>query len=76
KIKQQPGKDIALFGSSTILSALMQMNLMDEYRIFVNPVVLGQGQSLFKDISGRHNLKLLESRAFRSGNVLLRYGPA
>ena len=73
KLKQQPGKDVAIFGSSELAVTLMQQRLVDEYRIMVNPVILGAGKSLFNGLNRRQNLKLLESKAFRSGNVLLCY---
>ena len=75
KLKQQPGKDIALFGSATLMSTLMQMDLIDEHRIMVNPVILGSGTPLFKETKDRQSLKLVRSRTFRSGNVLLCYQP-
>jgi dihydrofolate reductase len=76
KLKQQPGKDLALFGSANLLSTLMQMDLIDEHRIMVNPVVLGSGNPLFKGIKDKLDLKLLKTRTFSSGNVLLYYQPA
>ncbi len=75
KLKQQPGKDLALFGSANLLSTLIQMGLIDEHRIMVNPVVLGSGIPLFRGITDKLNLKLLKTRTFSSGNVLLCYRP-
>jgi len=75
KLKQQPGKDIALFGSATLMSTLMQLDLIDEHRVMVNPVLLGDGNPLFKKTKDRQNLKLIRTRTFRSGNVLLCYQP-
>jgi dihydrofolate reductase len=74
-MKQQPGGDMVIFGSGTIVSALAQLGLIDDYRLIVNPVAIGDGQSLFSGISERLNLKLVSTRTFRSGNVLLRYQP-
>ena len=73
QLKQQPGKDIAIFGSSDLAVSLMRMGLLDELRIMVNPVVLGSGKTLFTGMNEKQNLKLLDTKAFRSGNVLLRY---
>ncbi len=75
KMKKQPGKDMALLGSGSIVSELAQRGLIDEYRIMVNPVVLGDGKLLFKGLKNRLHLKLLTTIPFRSGNVLLYYEP-
>ena len=75
KLKQQPGKDIAIFGSSNLSVTLAKLSLIDEYRIMVNPVVLGNGTRLFEGINHRLNLKLTRTKAFSSGNVLLYYIP-
>ena len=76
KLKQQPGKDLAIFGSSDLAVSLIQMGLLDELRIMVNPVVLGNGKPLLKGIHDKLNLKLLKTMPFRSGNVLLYYQPS
>lgn len=75
KIKQQPGKDLVLFGGADIASTFLQLGLIDEYRIVVNPVVLSNGKPLFKDIKERVNLKLLKTKTFTCGNVILYYQP-
>lgn len=75
KIKNQPGKDIAIFGSAVVLSTLMEADLIDEHRIMVNPLVLGDGNPLFKKMERKHKLKLLRTKTFKSGNVLLYYQP-
>ncbi len=75
QLKQLPGKDLAIFGSSDLAASLLHMGLLDELRIMVNPVVLGEGKSLFAGMHEKHNLKLLKTRTFRSGNVLLYYQP-
>ena len=74
-LKKQPGKDMAVFGSANLLSALVQMDLVDEHRVMVNPVLLGNGNPLFKSMEARVNLRLLQSRTFKSGNILLYYEP-
>ncbi len=75
RLKRQPGKDWFLFGSADLASALTNLGLIDEYRVMVNPVVLGSGKPLFKGIKDKLNLKLVSTKAFRSGNVLLSYQP-
>jgi dihydrofolate reductase len=74
-LKQQPGKDIIIWGGVRIVSTFISLGLIDEYRIFVAPVVLGRGLPLFKDINDSFNLRLLKSRAFRNGVILLTYEP-
>lgn len=76
EIKQQPGRDIAIFGSSALTVSLLQDGLVDELRIMVNPIVLGAGKSLLATADQRVGLSLLEAKPFKSGNVLLRYEPA
>jgi dihydrofolate reductase len=74
KLKQQSGQDILVAGSSTLVQTLIQHNLIDEYHLFVFPVVLGSGKRLFKDASNT-TLKLVDTKAFSSGVVLLYYVP-
>jgi len=74
KLKREPGKDMVIYGSGSIVSALSQAGLIDEYRILVNPVVLGSGKPQFGDIKDRINLKLLSTKTFGNGHVLLCYG--
>jgi dihydrofolate reductase len=75
RLKAEPGKDLYVFGSSDLSVTLIQHGLIDEFRIILNPVVLGDGTALFKGIQERFNLRLLKSQTFRSGNVLLVYQP-
>jgi dihydrofolate reductase len=75
-LKQQPGKDIFIFGSSDLAVSLLQQGLIDEFRVMVNPVVLGKGKALFEGIERKLDLKLIKTRLFKSGNVLLYYTPA
>ena len=72
ELKRQPGKDIAIFGSSNLTASLLRMGLVDEVRIMVSPVLLGSGTPLFQgsDVTG---LTLREVRSFEDGNVLLVY---
>jgi dihydrofolate reductase len=73
EIKQQPGNDILLFGSPTATHSLMQLNLIDGYWLFVNPIILGQGIPLFVDIKDKIKLKLLDTRRFTCGVTELSY---
>jgi dihydrofolate reductase len=73
EIKQQPGEDILLFGSPTATHSLIQLNLIDGYWLFVNPIILGQGIPLFVDIKDKIKLKLLTTRQFTSGVTELNY---
>lgn len=73
KLKSQPGKDIGILGSAALASTLIRQSLIDEYRIMLNPVVLGSGMPLFEGVENRMTLRLLRSRSFKSGNVLLCY---
>lgn len=73
KLKKRPGKDMVIFGSGSIVSQFTQHGLIDEYRIFVNPIVLGSGKFQFKDLNERLKLKLLSTKTFQCGVVLLYY---
>jgi dihydrofolate reductase len=75
KLKQQPGKDMALFGSANLMATLMQLDLIDEHRIMLNPVILGRGIPLFQNVPTPLKLKLVNTRPFHSGNILLYYRP-
>ena len=75
KIKQQSGKDIWFLGSTNLAQTFMELDLIDEYRININPVVLGQGKPLFANVTRKFPLKLLTSKTFQSGVVALRYEP-
>ncbi len=75
RMKQEKGNDIAVFGSADLASTLVRKGLIDEYRLIVNPVILGNGSPLFKDPRQKQHLHLLRSRTFKSGNVLLVYAP-
>jgi dihydrofolate reductase len=75
ELKHQPGKDMVIFGGADIASSIMKHNLIDEYRLVVNPVVLGSGNPLFQNIKDRLKLKLISTKTFSCGNVLLIYRP-
>ncbi|AKB77418.1 Dihydrofolate reductase [Methanosarcina horonobensis HB-1 = JCM 15518] len=72
RLKQEKGSDILIFGSGTIVQQLTSEGLIDEYLLAVTPVVLGAGKPLFKGVK-KLNFKLLETKNFKSGNVLLHY---
>jgi dihydrofolate reductase len=73
KIKQQPGKNIYAVGGATLVSSLMNAGLVDELRLMVNPIVLGRGKALFKDVKERHALTLVRAKPLKSGKVSLTY---
>jgi len=74
-LKAQPGRDIVTTGSITLVHALIAAGLVDEYRLFMYPVVVGRGARLFADGTEVPRLRLVETRPFRAGMVLLRYRP-
>lgn len=73
RMKQRDGRDMTLLGSGSIVAQFAEQDLIDEYQILVDPVVLGTGTSLFQGITQRLNLTLTETRRFASGSVLLCY---
>jgi dihydrofolate reductase len=73
KIKNQPGKDIWLFGGASLTSSLLNAGLVDEIGMAVHPILLGKGKPLFSGIEGRIKLQLLESKPYSSGLVYLTY---
>jgi dihydrofolate reductase len=76
KLKKAPGNDIFVFGSADLSATLIEEGLVDEYRLGINPVVLGEGVPFFKAGMKRVNLRLLETRPLKSGVVILHYAPA
>ena len=72
ELKQQAGKNI-LVGSPSLIVALTQLDLIDEYQLCVQPIILGTGLPLFKNINDRINLKLLKTKTFSSGQITLYY---
>ncbi len=73
RMKKQPGKNMMIYGSGSIVTAFMNIGLIDEYHLFVNPVVIGRGKPLFKDLKNMHKLKLVRTKTFSNGVVLLQY---
>lgn len=75
KLKEQPGGDLFIFGSANLASTFIRYKMIDEYRLLVNPILLGRGGAMFMENDERLNLKLLNVRVFHNGNVLLNYAP-
>ena len=76
RLKQQPGADLVILGSGSIVSQLTDARLIDEYQIVVSPIVLGRGRTLFDTVRRKVGLTLKKTRAFKNGNVVLWYEPA
>ena len=72
-LKREPGKDIIVFGSGTIVSKLTELGLVDEYRFIVGPLLLGSGKPLVSGVPNTTKLRLAEAKPYPSGNVMLRY---
>ena len=72
KLKAQPGKDMSV-GGAGLAASFMQLGLIDEYRLYFHPVILGGGKPMFRQLSDKINLQLVETHTFRSGVVLLKY---
>jgi dihydrofolate reductase len=75
QMKNEPGKDMAILGSGSIVAQLAPEGLIDEYQLVVNPVILGQGRTMFSGIPEPLKLRLTQSRTFGNGKVLLCYQP-
>lgn len=75
RLKQQPGKDILAHGGAGFAQALSRLGLIDEYRLIIHPIALGNGLPLFKDLPSAIRLTLLETRVFNTGVALHVYQP-
>ncbi len=73
EIKNEPGKNIWLYGGAKIITTFMNLDLIDGYRLAVHPVIIGKGKPLFQNIHDRHKLKLIEAKGYPSGVTLLTY---
>jgi len=73
KLKQEPGKDLVIFGSPGLSTNLMNLGLIDEYKFTVHPIILGNGISVFTNNNTRSSLELLESKTLKSGVLTLHY---
>jgi dihydrofolate reductase len=75
KLKQQPGQDILMFGSATLVESLMDTDLIDEYRLLVHPIIVGSGKRAFREGMAT-KLRLVKTKTFSLGVTLLCYQPA
>lgn len=73
KLKQQPGKDLVIFGSPGLAHSLMELDLIDEYQLTLNPVLLGKGIPAFRNIKEKTSLKLIKSTPLQNGVIGLHY---
>jgi dihydrofolate reductase len=73
KMKREPGKDLVILGSGSIVSQLSQEGLIDAYQFVVNPVVLGAGRTMFEGLKKTLSLELTNTRSFKNGNVVMSY---
>jgi dihydrofolate reductase len=76
KLKEQPGKDISISGSPTLVRSLLEEDLLDELRLMVHPIVVGSGKRLFEEGGDQKALELVASKTFSTGVVYLTYQPA
>jgi len=76
RLKEQPGKDISISGSPTLVRSLLQDGLLDELRLMVHPIVVGSGKRLFEDGGDQKALQLVDSKTFSTGVLYLTYQPA
>ncbi len=75
KLKNMPGKDIVVYGGASFVSSLIKEGLIDDYYLFVNPVAIGQGKTIFGTIRGKLKLKLIDSFQYDCGIVINHYQP-
>lgn len=76
KLKQQPGKNIGVAGSPTLVESLLQANLLDELTLMIHPVVAGSGKRLFQDGNALKRLNLVDTKITSTGVAILTYRPA
>jgi len=76
KLKKQPGKDMVILGSATLASSLLPLGLIDEYRVILDPVLIGRGNPLFKGIKQKLKLRLQKTKLLSSGVIVLYYQKA
>jgi dihydrofolate reductase len=73
RLRKQDGKDIIAWGGASFARELIRLGLVDEYRISLSPMLIGEGKSLFSDLKKKNELKLIDSRKLSSGVIILRY---
>ena len=73
KLKSRDGKDMIVYGGATFDSSLIKLGLIDEFLLFINPVAIGNGMTIFKDLNEIQKFNLIDSKVFDSGEVLLHY---
>lgn len=73
KIKQEPGKDIWLFGGASLTTSMLNLNLLDELHLSIHPILLGGGKPLFRNLAGRINLQLQNSKEYSTGLIAVQY---
>jgi dihydrofolate reductase len=75
KMKQEPGPDMLIMGSGSIVAQLTEARLIDEYQVILNPIILGSGKTMFDGVKEKVGLTLTKERTFTNGNVVLSYQP-
>jgi dihydrofolate reductase len=75
KLKQEPGKDLQVIGSGALVQTLLQHDLVDEFRLMINPIVLGTGKRLFRDGSAKTSLRIVDSMTSSTGVLIVTYQP-
>ena len=73
KLKRRNGRDMVVYGGASFDSSLIKLGLIDEFLLFINPVAIGNGKTIFKDLNEIQKFNLIKTIAFDSGKVLLHY---
>ena len=73
KLKRQAGKDIMIYGSGKVVAALMNAGLIDEYQLWIHPVLIGKGKPLFKNLNDKLPMRLFKTKTFPNGVIILYY---
>jgi dihydrofolate reductase len=75
QLKREPGRDMLIYSSASLVRTLTNFGLIDEYQLLVHPIILGGGKPLFQDIKDRAKLKLVNTKTHPSGVIVLSYQP-